>query len=61
MKNPAKKGGADLVGTDQHCLTKNRDSRPLELAGLRALHLIALGVRPELASMLAGLAFGGGR
>lgn len=64
MENPAGKGGADLFGDDRHRFIKSTLTRPLidDSAGYRALHLIhALGIRPELATMLAALAFGGWR
>jgi len=55
-------GGADLLGGDLRLPTKLTLPRPLadELSSYRALHLIqSLAVRPELAAMLASLAFGG--
>jgi len=55
-------GGADLLSGDLRTHTAFTLPRPLvdELSSLRALHLIhALGLRPELAAMLASLAFGG--
>lgn len=62
MKNPANKGGADRGSHRDHlCFTNNSHFCPLpdDLASYRALTLIAMGVRPELATMLAALAFGG--
>ncbi len=62
-RRPAK-GGVDLLAGDRPCLTKIPPERP-ELDGLstyQALRLIHLhAVRPELAMMLAALAFGGGQ
>lgn len=55
-------GGADLLAGNRHRFTKSALPRPLfdELSSYRALHLIqSIGVRPELAQMLAVLAFGG--
>ena len=64
MKNPASKGGADQLGGDHLPYINNRNPRPLldSLASYRALTLMAdFGIRPELAAMVASLAFGGGR
>lgn len=62
QKHRPGKGGADLLGGDQFLLTKTTRFCPFfdDLTGYRTLHLMAHGVRPELATMLAALAFGGG-
>ena len=62
-RRPLSRSGADLCGGDRLCSTKSTMPRPQldDLTSLRALHLIqGLGLRPELATMLAALAFGGG-
>lgn len=55
IENPTATGRASwksLVGASKDCLT---------LSAYRAQHLIvAHGVRPDLAAMLAAIAFGGG-
>lgn len=58
------RAGADLclAARDRHLLTKAATPRPVldDVTRYRALCLIAdFGVRPELATMLAALAFGG--
>ena len=58
------KGGADQLGGDRLCSTKFTLPRPHsdELTKLRALHLMqTLGLRPELALMIAAVAYRGGR
>jgi len=55
-------GGADQLGGDQRDLTKPTLNRPLldELTAYRALRLMhGFALRPELATSLAALAFGG--
>lgn len=65
-KRPPVRAGADLclAARDRHLLTKTATHRPVfdDVTRYRALCLIAdFGVRPELATMLAALAFGGAR
>jgi hypothetical protein len=63
-RRPLSRSGADQLGGDRAFLTKSTMARPQldDLTSQRALHLIqGLGLRPELATMLAALAFGGGR
>lgn len=63
-RRPAR-GGADLslAATDRHLDNQNpADLQGGEVSQLQALHLIRhFAVRPELASALAPLAFGGAR
>ena len=56
--------GAVLLGRERPCLTKISLPRPQQddLTKLRALHLVqTFGLRPELAVMIAAVAFGGGQ
>jgi len=60
-KHP-RKAGADLCcqAGNQHLNTANHRAAQDDLSDLRARHLMrALGLQPQRASILAGLAFGG--
>lgn len=62
MQNAAPRGAAsDQLGSDRVTPTKSAPTlQPDSVCQLQALHLIAdRHVRPEMATTLAGLAFGG--
>jgi hypothetical protein len=55
-------GGAVLLGGERAIPTKNQPiPQPASVVDLRRAHLIARHVRPELASAIAVLVFGGSR
>lgn len=58
-RRPEVGGGADLFGTDRHRVIKDLAGAPRDISQYQALYLVTLGIRPELATTLAGLAFGG--
>lgn len=62
MKRRPAKGGVDQLGGDLPCPTPNTMNLQPELAAYQALRLIHIyAIRPELAVMLAALAFGCGQ